>query len=124
MKKSLDALKEQKEALQERLKAVQDAIRQKEAAKAAREASQARKTRTHVLILAGTLFEALIKYGKIPAEQTAEAAATYYGNQIKQAQGQQPKKGEAPEKCAERIKKQVKKLERDRDLLVSTLKAL
>lgn len=121
MKKSLDILKDRKTALQQRLKAVQEEIKRKEAAKAAREASQARKTRTHVLILAGALFEALIKYGKIPAEQTAEAAEAYYGNQIRQAQGQTAKKGETPEKHAKRVEKQIAKLERDRNLLITSL---
>lgn len=124
MKKSLDVLKGRKEALQERLRAVQEEIRKKEAAKAAREASQAKKTRTHALILAGSLMLALIKFDKIPADQAATAAETYYANQIAEARKQQQKKGETPEKYAERIKKQVKKLERDRDLLISAIKAL
>lgn len=123
-KKSLDVLKERKEALQQRLEAIQAEIKKKEAAKAAREASEARKNRTHALILAGTLLEALIKYGKIPADQTAEAAENYYRNQIRQAQEQPPKKGETPEKHAQRVQRQAQKLGRDRDLLVNTIKAL
>lgn len=124
MKKSLDVLKERKEALQERLRAVQEEIRKKEAAKAAREASQERKNRTHALILAGSLFLALIKFGKIPANDSAEAAENYYGHQMAEARKQQPKKGETPEKCAKRVEKQIAKLERDRDLLISAIKAL
>lgn len=123
-KKSLDSLRGQKEALQERLRAVQEEIKRKEAAKAAREASQARKTRTHALILMGTLLEALTKAKQIPAEQLAEAATVYYGHQLAAAQKQPPKKGEEPEKHAQRVKNQCAKLGRDRDLLVSTLKAL
>lgn len=124
MKKSLDTLKERKEALQERLRAVQDEIRKKEAAKAAREASQARKNRTHALILMGTLLEALTKAKQIPAEQLAEAATAYYGHQLAAAQKQPPKKDETPEKHAQRVQRQAQKLERDRDLLVNTIKAL
>lgn len=123
-KKSLDTLKGQKEALQERLKAVQEEIRRKEAAKAAREASQARKNRTHALILLGTLFEALLLYRKIPADQTLDAAKTYYGNQINQAQNQTPKQNHTPEEHAKRIQRKVQKLERDRNLLINTLKIL
>lgn len=123
-KKSLDTLMERKEALQERLKIIQDEIKRKEAAKAAREASQAKKNRTHVLILAGSLFLALIKFDKIPAGQTAEAAELYYANQIRQAQEQPAKKGETPEKHAQRVQRQAQKLERDRDLLISAIKAM
>lgn len=124
MKKSLDSLKGQKEALQQRLKAVQDEIRKKEAAKAAREASQARKTRTHALILMGTLLEALTKAEQIPAEQLAGAATAYYAHQLEAAKKQPAKNGETPEKQARRIQKQIGKLERDRDLLIKSIKTI
>lgn len=123
-KKSLDSLKGQKEALQQRLKAVQDEIRKKEAAKATREASQAKKTRTHALILSGSLLWALVKEEQMPTRGITKAAAVYYAKQIKAAKKQEPRKNDTPEDHAKRVQRQIAKLIRDKTLLISTIKAL
>lgn len=123
-KKSLDVLREKKEALQERLKAVQDEIKKKEAAKTAREASQAKKTRTHALILSGSLLWALVKDEQMPTKGITKAAAVYYAKQIRAAKKQEPRKNDTPEEHEKRVQRQIAKLIRDKSLLISAIKAL